>query len=147
MGRIGTIPTADALRDFADKAPEGLRDVVVDAELHAAESLCRRGEYQAAVGLCEPLLSAHSERVRAAAFRGLISAKPSESLAMILAGLGAEGPWKRAVAADCVVGLEKPEEIRTVASAVPGLPAAGKIAASVSLKERSDPAVREAALA
>ena len=147
LGRIGTIPAADALRDFADKAPEGLRNVVVDAELHAAESLCRRGECQAAVGLCEPLLSADSERVRAAAFRGLIAAKPSESLAMILAGLAAEEPWKRAVAADCVVELEKPEEIRFVASAVPGLPVAGKIAALVSLKDRCDPAVREAALA
>jgi len=147
LGRIGTIPAADALRDFADKAPEGLRNAVVDAELHAAESLCRQGEYQAAVGLCESLLSADSERVRAAAFRGLISAKPSESLAMILAGLGAEEPWKRAVAADCVVELEKPEEIRIVASAVPELPVPGKIAAFVSLKDRCDPAVREAALA
>jgi len=147
LGRIGTIPAANALRDFADKAPERLRDVVVDAELHAAELLCRQGEHEAAVGLCEPLLSADSQRVRAAAFRGLIAAKPSEASAMILAGLGAEEPWKRAVAADWVVGLERPEPIRIVASAVPGLPAAGKIAALVGLKERCDPAVREAALA
>ena len=147
LGRIGTIPAADALRNFADKAPEGLRNAVVDAELHAAELLCRRGEYQAAVGLCEPLLSADSERVRAAAFRGLISAKPSDSLAMIIGGLAAEEPWKRAVAADCVVGLRKPEEIRIVASAVPKLPGGGKIAAFVSLKGRCEPAVREAALA
>ncbi|NQT16408.1 MAG: HEAT repeat domain-containing protein, partial [Planctomycetes bacterium] len=139
LGRIGTIPAADALRDFADNnlgegAPEGLRDVVVDAKLHAAESLCREGEYQAAVGLCEPLLSADSERVRAAAFRGLISAKPSESLAMICAGLAAEEACKRAVAADCVVELKKPEEIKIVASAVPELPVQGRIAALVSLK-------------
>ena len=152
LGRIGTIPAADALRDFADNrlgegAPEGLRNVVVDAELHAAQSLCRQGEYQAAVGLCESLLGADSERVRAAAFRGLISAKPSESLAMILAGLAAEEPWRRAVAADCVVELEKPEAIKTVASAVPELPVPGKIAVFVSLKDRCHPAVREAALA
>jgi len=147
LGRIGTIPAADALRGFADKAPEGLRDVLVDAELHAAELLCRRGEYAAAVGICESLLSADSERVRAAAFRGLISAKPSESLAMIIAGLAAEEPWKRAVAADCLAGLKKPEEIETMASAVPGLPVPGKIAAFVSLKGRCQPALREAALA
>ncbi len=147
LGRIGTISAADALRAFADKAPEGLRNVVVDAELHAAESLCRQGEYQAAIGLCEPLLQADSERVRAAAFQRLISAKPSESLDMLLAGLAAEQPWKRAVAADCVADLTKPEEIEIVALALPELPVQGKIAALVSLKDRCHPAVREAALA
>ena len=120
--------------------------MVVDAELQAAESLCRQGEYETAVGLCESLLSADSERVRAAAFRGLISAKPAESLAMILAGLAAEEPWKRAVAADCVLELKKPEEIKTIASAIPELPVPGKIAAFVSLKDRCHPAVRQAAL-
>lgn len=147
LGRIGTVPAAAALRDFADKAPEGLRDVVVDAELHAAELLCRQGEYQTAAGLCESLLSADSERVRAAAFRGLISAEPPQSLAMILAGLAAEEPWKRAVAADCVLQLVKPEEIETIAAGVPKLPAPGKVAAFVSLKDRCSPAVRQAALA
>jgi len=146
LGRIGTVAAADALRDFADRAPEGLRDAVVDAELHAAEVLCQQGEYMAAAGLCESLLSDDSERVRAAAFRGFIAAKPSESLTMILGGLAAEAPWKRAVAADCVVGLKKPEEIKAIASGVPKLPIAGKIAALVSLKNRCDPAVREAAL-
>jgi len=146
LGRIGTVAAAAALRDFADKAPEGLKNVMVGAELRVAKLLCRQGEYQAAAGLCEPRLSDDSERVRAAAFRGLITASPSESLTMILAGLAAEEPWKRAVAADCIVGLKKPEEIRTIALGVPKLPVPGKIAALVSLKERCDPAVREAAL-
>ena len=146
LGRIGTIPAAGALREFADKAPERLRGVVVDAELHAAESLCRQGEYQAATGLCESLLSADSERVRAAAFRGLVSARPDQSLAMILAGLAAEEPWKRAVAADCVLELNKPEEIKAITLGVPELLVPGKIAALVSLKYRGDRAVREAAL-
>jgi len=146
LGRIGTVAAADALREFADKAPGELRDVVVDAELHAADLLCRRGEYQAAVRICEPLLSADCERVRAAAFRGLISAKPSESLTMILAGLGSDEPWKRAVAADCVVGLKKPEAVKTIASGVAKLPPSGKVAALTSLRDHSDPAVREAAL-
>lgn len=146
LGRIGTVPAANALRDFARKASDELRNVVVDAELQAAKSLCRRGENQAAASLFESLLSANSERVRATALRGLISAKPPESLAMILAGLAAEEPWSQAVAADCVVELKKPEEIKTIASAVPALPVPGKIAAFVSLKGRPHPAVREAAL-
>jgi len=146
LGRIGTVAAANSLRDFAEKAPEELRDVVVDAELRAAELLCRAGEYQAAVGICETLLPDDSERVRTAAFRGLISAKPADSLTMILAGLGSDEPWKRAVAADCVVGLKKPEAVKTIASGVEKLPASGKVAALVSLRDRSDPAVREAAL-
>ncbi|MBC8873331.1 MAG: HEAT repeat domain-containing protein [Planctomycetes bacterium] len=146
LGRIGTIAAADALRSFADRAPEGLRDAVVDAELHAAELLCQQEEYQTAAELCESLLADDSERVRAAAFRGLIAAKPSEPLTMILTGLAAEEPWKRAVAADCVVGLKKPEEVKTIATGMPKLPTSGKIAALVSLKNHCDPAVREAAL-
>jgi HEAT repeat protein len=42
--------------------------------------------------------------------------------------------------------LVQPDEIKTVASAVPELPIPGKIAALVSLKDRCDPAVRDAAL-
>lgn len=146
LGRIGTVAAANSLRAFADKAPEELRDIVVDAELRAAELLCQAGEYQTALGSCESLLSDDSERVRAAAFRGLISAKPSESLTMILAGLGSDEPWKRAVAANCVIELGKPEAVKTIASGVARLPASGKVAALVSLRERSDPAVREAVL-
>lgn len=146
LGRIGTIRAADALTKFAGEAPKALRDVVVDAELHAAKSLCRQGKYAAAVELCKSLESADSRRIRAAAFRGLISAKPSESLAMIIDGLGAEEPWKRAVAADCVLELDKPEEIQSVALAVSKLSTLGKIAAFVALKDRSHRAIREAAL-
>jgi HEAT repeat protein len=77
----------------------------------------------------------------------LIGAKPDQSVAMILDGLAAEEPWRRAVAADCVLEIEKPEEIEIVAQAVPKLPVEGRIAAFVSLKNRSHPAVRAAALA
>lgn len=146
LGRIGNVPASEALQAFAPKAPESLRNVVVDAQLDAAESLCEQGEHQAAAAICESLLGAEPERVRAAAYRGLMAAKPSETLAMIVAGLGADESWKRAVAADCVVGLTKSEEIQTIASAVGKLPAAGQIAAFLSLKDHSGPAIREAAL-
>ena len=146
LGRIGTVPAAETLQAFAGKAPEALRNVIVDAQLDAAEALCEQGEHQAAAAICESLLAAEPERVRAAAYRGLIAAKPSESLDMILAGLAGEEPWKRAVAADCVVGLAQPEEIQTIASAVDQLPLAGQIAAFLSFKDHSSPAIREAAL-
>lgn len=146
LGRIGTGAAADVLQAFAAKAPEPLRVTLVDAQLGAAEALCRRGEHAAAATVCQSLLNADAERVRAAALRCLIAAKPGESLDMILTALAAEESWKRAVAADCVVALDKPDQIQVVAAAVDQLPAAGKIAALHSLKDRRDAAVREAAL-
>ena len=146
LGRIGTVPAAAALQEFAGRAPEALRAVLVDAELDAADSLCQQGQYATAVAICESLQTSDSERVRAAAFRGLIAAKPAESLTMILAGLAAEEPWKQAVAADCLVQLQRPEELSTIAAAVPNLPIPGKIATFVSLKDRCDPSVRAVAL-
>ncbi len=146
LGRIGNPPATAALQAFAGKAPRSLREVVVDAQLDAVESLCKQGEHKKAAEVCESLSGSDSELVRAAAFRGLIAAKPSESLATVVDGLKSDEDWKRAVAADWVVGLDGPEEIKTIASAIGELPKAGKIAAFVSLKHRCDGAIREAAL-
>ncbi len=146
LGRIGTAAAAEALQAFAGKTPPALQATLVDAQLDATESLCQRGEHQVAAKICESLLTAESERVRAAAYRGLIAAKPADTLEMIVAGLAAEEPWKRAVAADCIVGLAKPEDVQSIASAVEKLPAAGKIAAFLSFRNHRSPAVRQAAL-
>ena len=146
LGRIGNVPSAEALQAFAGKAPESLQEALVDAQLDAVESLCQQGEFQTAAAICESLLVADSERIRAAAFRGLIGAKPSESLTMVIDGLKSDEDWKRAVAADWVVGLNKPEAIEKIASAIAELPKAGKIAAFVSLKQRCHGTIRDAAL-
>ncbi|MBN1854979.1 MAG: HEAT repeat domain-containing protein [Pirellulales bacterium] len=146
LGRIGTLPAAEALRSYAGAAPPEFDHVVADAICNAAELLCRRGDPAAAVRLYESLQSAESERIRAAAFRGLMVAKPSESIRMVIAGLASEEPWQRAVAADYLVDLKQQEAIRAIASAIPELPLSGKIAALVSLQDRADPALRAAAL-
>ncbi len=146
LGRIGTAPAGKALQDFANHAPAPLMNVLVDAQLQAAERLCEQGDFQAAIGLCEPLLADDSERVRSAALRRLIASQPTQSLAMITASLAAEESWKRAVAADCVVALQKPDDIESIAAAVGNLPIAGKIAALISLKDHGSPAIRTAAL-
>jgi HEAT repeat protein len=145
LGRIAGLPAAEAIQTFAGEAPESLHPVVVDAQLDAAASLCRQGEQKKAAEICESLMNADSERVQAAGFRGLIAARPSDSLALVIDGLKSGAPWKRAVAADWVVGLAKPEEIERIASAIGELPAAGEIAAFVSLKQRSNPAIHKAA--
>ena len=111
LGRIGNQSAATALQEFAPRTPAALRPAVIDAQLAAAESLCRRGEYAAASAICESLQTADSELVRAAAFRGLLAARPAESLTLILAGLTAEESWKRAVAADCLSQVQQPAEL------------------------------------
>ena len=146
LGRIGNVPAADALQAFAGKVPESLREVIVDAQLDAVESLCQQGEHEKAAEICESLAGSDSERVRAAAFRGLLAAKPPESLTMVIDGLKAEEPWKRAVAADWVVGLNQPEDIDKIASAIAELPEPGKIEAFLSLRHRCHAAIRKAAL-
>ena len=146
LGRIGTAPAAASLCAFAASAPDALRATVVDAELDAVDALCQHGEYATAVGICEALQTSPSERVQAAALRGLIQAKPAESLTLIVAGLAADQPWKQAVAADCVVQLRKPAELQVIAEAIPNLPPAGQRAAFASLQDRCDPSVRTAAL-
>lgn len=146
LGRIGTAPAAEAIRTFAAKAPESLRETALDAQLDAVESLCRQGQHKLAAEICKSLLGADSESVRAVAFRGLLGASLSESLTLVIDGLKSDESWKRAVAADWVVGLDEPEQIKTIASAINDLPAAGEIAAFVALKHRCHAAIREAAL-
>ena len=146
LGRIGTVAATEALSKFAAKAPDALKRHVVDAWLLAVERLCRKGRYTEAAKICRSLQADPSQRVQAAALRGLIQASPSERVKMIVAGLAAEEPWRRAVAADCLVSIDKPEQIQAIAAAVPGLPVAGKIEAFAALKNGSHPAIREVAL-
>lgn len=146
LGRIGTVHAADTLAAFSANAPDVLQGVLVDAQCQAAEVLCKHHEFAAAAAIYKSLQSATSERIQAAAFRGLIAAQPGQALAMIITGLSAEESWKRAVAADCVLTLEKPDAIKSIAAAVSTLPIDGRIAALASLRNRRHPAVRDAAL-
>ncbi len=147
LGRIGNVAAADALRQFAATAPDDLRDTVTNALLSAGGSLSRKGEFEAATECYQALESSTDERVRAAAFRGLIGAMPTESAAMILAGLASDEPWKRAVAADCLCGVLRPDELGVIASSIAQLPDAGQLAALGSLQSRRESVVRDAALA
>jgi HEAT repeat protein len=84
--------------------------------------------------------------VAAAAFRGLLTAQPAETIALLLQGLGSDMQWKRAVAADYLTELKQPDQVEAIATRLAELPPAGQIAAFVSLRSRRDTAVREAAI-
>ncbi len=149
LGRIGTQAAFDALHQFHPKASGNLQAAIVNAELQAAERLVRRGDRDAAVKAYCVLADAQSDspaRVRLAAFRGLVLSQPSKAVSLIVAGLGSEDAGKRAVAADCILTLKNAEDVRAVADAVTGLPVPGRIAALHALQEKTDPAVRTAAL-
>ena len=123
-----------------------MRNAFVDALLTAGESLCRRGEYAVAARLFDSLESADSERERAAAFRGLLFARPGERLTMIVAALGDEQPWKHAVAADYLRQLTQAEDIAAIAHAVADLPTDAQVSVLLSLRRRGHPSIRAAAL-
>ena len=146
LGRIGNAPAAEAIQAFAAKTPESLQQTLLDAQLDAVESLCLQGDHKRAAEICNSLLASDSEDVKAAAFRGLLAASPSESMTMVIDALKSDEPWRRAVAADWVVGLDSPDQIQTIAAAAGDLPPAGKVAAFLSLKYRCHSAIREAAL-
>jgi len=145
LGRIGNTPAADAIGAFADKAPESLHEAVVSAQLDTVESLCLRGEHKEAAEICQSLVESDSEVVRAGGFRGMLVARPTQALAMAVEGLKSNEDGKRAIAADWVAGLEEPEEIEKIASAIAECPTPGQIAALVSLKHLRHPAIRQAA--
>jgi HEAT repeat protein len=146
LGRIGTVAAAAEMREFAVQRPGELSTVLVDALLTAGETLCRQGELGAAADVFTSLSASESEHVRAAAFRGLLTAVPAERRGRLITALADDASWQRAVAADCVMQLTQPDDIAAVAEAIDALPADGQLAALLSLQSRSDPAVRAAAL-
>ncbi len=146
LGRIGTRNAAHVLLQAGATSSDSLKPVLVDARLEAAEHRREQHDYETARAIYQTLLAADSPRTKAAAFRGLILSSPSSIATMILDGLRASEPWKRAVAADCIYGLSDKKTIETIASAIPELPGAGQLAALTSLQQVSVPAVRTAAL-
>jgi HEAT repeat protein len=147
LGRIGTASSADVLARFAETAPASFENVITNARLDAAERLCSRDERREAIRVYKELQSSESENSRAAAYRGLIDASPSDSAQLIISGLAASESWKRAAAADCIREVRTNHDIQTIAKSVSGLPIPGRVAALASLKGRSDPVLRDAALA
>jgi HEAT repeat protein len=146
LGRIGSVAAAEALRDYAGKAPQSLRDEVADALLAAAESLRKQGKLEPAEEIYRSLLSETTQEARAGAYRGLILTRPEQAPGKICEGLASDEDWKREVAAGCLVQLDEPDQIDAVASAIADLPSAGKVAAFVSLHRHRHAAIRQAAL-
>jgi hypothetical protein len=146
LGRIGTVAAAGQLQEFAGRAPESLRDRLLDAQLAAALSLARSGDEAACMAVLAPLEASADERVRAAALRARISAQPAETVALIVRGLATDEEWQRAVAADCLRNVRDPAQLEAIAAALPQTPVAGQLAALDALCRVSGGAVRRVAL-
>lgn len=147
LGRIGTQDAFDALRQFRVRAAERVVPMVENAELQAAERLLLGGSRDMALRAYAELSNDTSAKVRLAAYRGLILSQPEQAPALILAGLADEDGGKRAVAADCIFSLRRPEEIDLIAGAAADLPVPGRIAALQAMRDRQEASVRGAALA
>jgi HEAT repeat protein len=118
---------------------------MIETQLTAAESLCRRGEHGEAAAICSSLLESESPRIRAAAFRGLVAARPAETADLILAAFSGHDAGQLAVAADLVVDLREPAQFQKIVEAIPSLPDESRAALFLALAGRSDSGVRPAA--
>ncbi|MFW6124531.1 MAG: HEAT repeat domain-containing protein [Pirellulales bacterium] len=74
LGNIGTPKAADALGEFQDKAPEGLKVAAADAYLACAEQLLADGEKLRALKIYKALTGSKIKHVKLAATRGLLAA-------------------------------------------------------------------------
>ena len=146
LGRLGTPEAFDALHQFRSKTSGGLKAMVINAELETAEQLLKRGKQAEAVRCYKTLADDDSTTVSQMAFRGLILSQPAKAVSLIVAALADQNESKRTVAADCILSLNKPNDVKRIAEAITGLPMEGKVAALYALRGGKDPSVRDAAL-
>jgi len=147
LGRIATPEAAVALLNFKAKAPAPLQAVAVDACLDAAARVLKRGQVDAAAKIYETLDSdKEPEHVRMAAFRGIVTAKPTEATPRLVKALGGEDEGLRSMAVRLMQESPGSEATKAFAAALPQLPPVGQLALLKVLEGRGDPAARPAVL-
>ncbi len=143
LGRIGTPDAASALMDFKGAAPTEIRPTVIDALLDAARALLEADKVADAGRIYDDLNKpAEAEHVRAAAFRGLVGARPAEALPRLQAALAGDDESMRGMAGRLIRETPGTEATKTFAGAYTDLPPAGRAALIEALGARGDPAAR-----
>ena len=146
LGKIATPEATVALAQFKAAAPKELQTAVTDACLDAAERVLAQGNAAAAVKIYEMLdVPSEPERVRLAAFRGMVAAKPSEAAPRLVRAIAGDDPQMRGLAILLVKETPGPEATKAFADAVATLPPGGQAAMLEALGERGDVAARPAA--
>jgi len=147
LGRIATPEAAVALLGFKAKAPAPLQAVAVDACLDAAARVLKRGQVDAAAKIYETLdTDKEPGHVRMAAFRGMVTAKPTEATPRLVKALGGDDEGLRSMAVRLMQESPGSEATKAFAAALPQLPPVGQVALLKVLEGRGDPAARPAVL-
>ena len=145
LGKIATPEAAVALAQLKASAPKELQTAATDACLDVAERVLAGGNAPAAVKIYQMLdVPAEPERVRMAAFRGMVAAKPAEAVPRLVKAIGGDDPQMRGLAMLLVKDTPGAEATKAFAEAVASLEPQGQAAMLSALGERGDPAARPA---
>ena len=150
LGKIGGKTAAGALADVRPKVVAENQSAWADAYLRCADNLSAEGKARAAVRIYEALyVPAESQRVRVAAFQGLVSAKGPQAIDMVIGALTGTDPILQGVATGSVRSMSSPEATEAFARQLPRLDQNGQVRLLTALADRGDkaalPAVNEAA--
>lgn len=142
LGKIGTVPAAQALEAFRASPLPGLQAAAAEASLMAAESLARSGHIEESGALFRTLYDAEKHsRLRLGAFHGLLThATPqcsSDLLARALAGTDSE---LHELAAKWISGPAAATSLRRLGESLRDLPPAGQTALLGALGVRGEKA-------
>jgi len=150
LGRAGTSKAARALTGFCDGAPVGLRAVVLDASLTAAEQLLIQGKQNEAAKIYEDIWTAEVPKyVRMGAFVGLLTARPDEAVSKITKAVAGNDAMLSGTAIAHIARLKGRGVTKRFAAELPKLPAESQVLLIRVLVRRGDltasPAITTAA--
>ena len=141
LGRAGTLKAARVLIGFCDDAPAGLRAVVLDASLTAAEQLLIQGKQNEAAKIYEDIQTSTArvpEYVRMGAFAGLLTARPDEAVSKIIKAIADKDATLSGTAIAHIATLKGRGVTRRFAAELPGLPAEAQVLLIRVLVRRGD---------
>lgn len=149
LARIGGLQATAALISARDKAPPAVQPAVLDGLLACAERLLGSGDAKGAAALYRDLFTEKfPERIRVAAWRGLVLADTGERAQLVQQALSGQDRPLHVVALKVVRELNDPQVVRACVQQWTALPADAQLAvldADLKLGANALPTVRAAA--
>lgn len=147
LGRLATLPAAEALRKAVATAPPPLRSEAAAACLACAEALAARGERSEAVALYEAVRRSEAAgHLRLAATRGAIVVRGDGGLPVLIEELESGDPARFALALQVSRELKGPTVTAGLVERLEKLPPDRQALAIGALADRSDPKALPAVL-
>jgi HEAT repeat protein len=141
LGRIGDAPALKTLQEeWSDSASGALRDAEVDGLLACANNLLTEGRDSAALSVFQKVYdNGKTDRVRQAAFCGVILASGRDGISLMANAIGGNDGASQAAALQVAVELEGRPATRALADLLPNVNTTVQIALLDCLGQRRDP--------